>query len=335
MENDALPIARAVPEPADEPRLFDRLTREARRRRLSLRTEQAYRQWVRRFVLFHGKRHPKELGGEAVADFLTYLAVEQSISASTQNQALAALLFLFRDVLGVDLGVLPPLTRARRPKHLPVVLAREEVRRLLQEMDGVSRLVALLLYGGGLRLLEALRLRVKDLDFDRHELLVRGGKGDKDRRTMLPATAAAELRQHLARTEILHRQDLGEGAGRVQLPGALSRKLAGATADWRWQWVFPSAKWSTDPKSGETRRHHLYPERIQRAVAAATRAAGIPKRVTCHTLRHSFATHLLEAGYDIRTVQELLGHRQVSTTMIYTHVLNKGGLGVRSPLDIP
>jgi integron integrase len=327
-------MATATLTPPAEPRLLDRLTREARRRRLSLRTEQAYRQWTRRFVLFHGKRHPAELGPEAVAEFLTHLAVEQNVSASTQNQALAALLFLYRDVLAIELGPLPEMTRARRPKRLPVVLSRDEARRVLAEMEGVPRLVALLLYGGGLRLLEALRLRIKDLDFARHEILIRGGKGGKDRRSMLPASLAAELSGHLALAAKLHQKDLEEGRGRVELPEALARKLAGASADWRWQWVFPSNRLSTDPRTGETRRHHLYPEQIQRAVARAGKLAGVAKRITCHTLRHSFATHLLEAGYDIRTVQELLGHSQVSTTMIYTHVLNRGGLGVRSPLDL-
>lgn len=317
------------------PRLLDRLSFEARRRRLSMRTEKAYRGWVRRYILFHGKRHPSELGVEEVSAFLNLLAVELEVAAATQNQALAALLFLYRQVLGIDLGALPQATRAKRPKRLPVVLSRDEARHLVGALAGIERLVALLLYGGGLRLLEALRLRVKDLDFDRHEITVRSGKGDRDRRTMLPATAALELRPHLEAVRRLHLRDLETGLGRVELPGALARKLPGAAGEWPWQWVFPSKKFTLDPRTGESRRHHLYPERIQRAVVAAAKVVEIPKRVTCHTLRHSFATHLLEAGYDIRTVQELLGHRQVTTTMIYTHVLNKGGLGVRSPLDTP
>lgn len=315
-------------------RLLDRLSFEARRRRLSLRTEKAYRGWVRRYVLFHGKRHPGELGAEAVAAFLTALAVDLGVAAATQNQALAALLFLYREVLRVDLGPLPAATRALRPKRLPVVLSREEARHLMSLFTGVERLVALLLYGGGLRLLEALRLRVKDLDFERHEITVRSGKGDRDRRIMLPATAAIELAPHLEAVRRLHRQDLAAGLGRVELPGALAKKLPRAAEEWAWQWVFPSARFAADPRSGETRRHHLYPERIQRAVVAAARTAGIPKRVTCHTLRHSFATHLLEAGQDIRTVQELLGHSDVRTTMIYTHVMQKAAGRVRSPLDL-
>jgi integron integrase len=240
---------------------------------------------------------------------------------------------IYREVLGRDLGELPAAVRARRPKRLPVVLSREEARRLLAELDGVERLVALLLYGGGLRLHEALRLRIQDLDFDRHELMVRSGKGDRDRRTMLPAAAVEPLRQHLERVRRLHRQDLAAGQGRVELPHALARKLPGASSEWVWQWVFPAPRFSSDPRSGKVRRHHLHPDRMQRAIGAAARRAELPKRATCHTLRHSFATHLLEAGYDIRTVQELLGHRQVTTTMVYTHVLNRGGLGVRSPLD--
>jgi len=325
-------VARPAPRAAP-PRLLERVAQEARRRRLALATERAYAGWVRRFVLFHGKRHPEGLGAAEVAAFLSHLAVGSQVAAATQNQALAALLFLYRDVLGIELGPLPAATRARRPKRLPGVLSRAETKLLLGALVGVTRRVALLLHGGGLRLHEALRLRVKDVDFDRHELLVRSGKGDRDRRTMLPAAAAAELAPHLESVRRLHARDLAAGLGRVELPGALAKKLPGAAGDWAWQWVFPAPKLAVDPRSGELRRHHLHAERVQRAVALAARAAGLAKRVTCHTLRHSFATHLLESGYDIRTVQELLGHRQVTTTMVYTHVLNRGGLGVRSPLD--
>ena len=321
---------------ASEPsRLLDRVALEARRRRLARRTVDAYAAWIRRFVRFHGLRHPRDLGAAELSAFLTHLAVDSGVAAATQNQALAALLFLYRDVLRIELGALPEATRARRHRRLPTVLSRDEARRLLAVMNGVEGLVARLLYGGGLRLLEALRLRVQDLDFDRHEMVVRSGKGNRDRRTMLPGSAVAPLGEHLDKVHRLHARDLAAGLGRTELPGALARKLRGADSDWAWQWVFPSPKLSLDPATGESRRHHLYPERIQRAVAVARARAGLVKRVTCHTLRHSFATHLLEAGYDIRTVQELLGHSKVTTTMIYTHVLNRGGLGVRSPLDMP
>ena len=258
------------------------------------------------------------------------------VAAATQNQALAALLFLYRNVLGIDLGVLPATMRSHRPVKLPTVLSRDEARRLLAAMgEGIVGTVARLLYGSGLRLLEALRLRVQDLDFDRYELTVRAGKGRKDRRTTLPASLVEPLRQQLREARTLHEQDLREGQGEVDLPDALARKLPGAARDWAWQWVFPAPRWSFDPRATNRRpkRHHLHPQRIQRAITLAARRAGIDKHVTCHTLRHSFATHLLEAGYDIRTVQELLGHSQVSTTMIYTHVLNKGGRGVQSPID--
>jgi integron integrase len=301
-----------------------------------MRTEKAYRGWVRRYILFHFKCHPAELGAEAVSAFLAHLAVEDRVAAATQNQALAALLFLYRNVLGIDLGVLPGTLRGHRPVKLPTVLSRDEARRLLAAIgEGLAGTVARLLYGSGLRLLESLRLRVQDLDFDRHELTVRAGKGSKDRRTTLPASLVGPLRQQLQAARELHEQDLREGLGEVELPAALARKLPSAARDWAWQWVFPAPRWSVDPRaaSGRPKRHHLHPQRIQRAVTLAARRAGIDKHVTCHTLRHSFATHLLEAGYDIRTVQELLGHSQVSTTMIYTHVLNKGGRGIKSPVD--
>jgi integron integrase len=316
-------------------RLIVRVTREARARRLSPRTATAYTGWIRRYLLFHDGASPSELGVEEIAAFLTDLAVDRAVSPSTQNQALAAILFLHREVLRVEIGPLPAVVRAHRPRRLPTILSRSEANRLLAELEGPAALVATLLYGAGLRLLEALRLRVQDLDFERREILVREGKGGRDRRTMLPASACESLKLHLERVRKLHRQDLAAGWGRVWLPMAIARKSPHAAASWPWQWVFPAPKLSTDRESGSTRRHHVQPERIQRAVARAARGLDLSKRVSCHTLRHSFATHLLEAGYDIRTVQELLGHRQVSTTQIYTHVLNSNRLGVRSPLDVP
>lgn len=305
----------------------------ARRRRLGYRTEKTYVQWVRRYVVFSGMRHPAQLGAAEVEAFLTYLAAECRVAASTQNQAFAALLFLYRHVLRIPLGDVESL-RARRTRYLPTVLSRPEILSILDAMEGVTRLVALLLYGSGLRLIEALRLRVKDLDFARGELTVRSGKGGKDRVTMLPGQVASPLHDHLLAVREQHEGDLRKGLGSVELPFALDRKDAGAARRWIWQYVFPSRVHSVDPRSGEVRRHHLSEAPVQRALARAVRAAGITRRVGCHTLRHSFATHLLEAGYDIRTVQELLGHTDVRTTMIYTHVLNRGGRGVRSPLDV-
>jgi integron integrase len=298
-----------------------------------LRTEEAYIDWIRRFILFHQKRYPREMGAREINQYLMHLAVVGHVSASTQNQAFSALLFLYQKVLAVDPGQIAGVVRANRPRRLPVVLTRAEVRAVLQELQGTYRLIGQLLYGSGLRLLEALRLRVKDLDFSRHEITVREGKGNKDRRTMLPQTVQAELQAHLERVRQLHEQDLQRGLGRVFLPDALDRKLPEAAREWRWQYVFPAATISTDPRSGERRCHHAHEGAVSRAVTAAVRRAGLTKRATCHSFRHSFATHLLEGGYDIRTVQELLGHEDVSTKMIYTHVLNKGGQGVRSPLD--
>ena len=303
-------------------------------RRFSLRTIEAYAQWVRRYVRFHGRRHPRTMGEPHVREFLTYLARDRGVSSSTQNQALAALLFLYRSVL--DMPIVAPLhhLQAKRPQRLPVVLTREEVARVLDAMRGVPQLMASLLYGSGMRLLEGCSVRVKDLDLVRGEVIVRSGKGQKDRRTVLPSSLVLPLRRHLHRVRTQHISDVQSGAGFVALPDALRRKLGHEAArSWPWQWVFPATRLYRDEATGELRRHHLHESVLQREVPNAARAAGLAKRVTCHTFRHSFATHLLESGYDIRTVQELLGHADVRTTMIYTHVLNRGGLGVRSPLD--
>jgi integron integrase len=304
-----------------------------RLRHLSPRTEEAYLGWMRRFHEFHGHRDPAALGPEHVTAFLSALATRRRVAASTQNQALAALLFLYRDVLGVELPWLDGLVRAQAPGRLPVVLSRSEVRAVLGCMDGVPRLMATLLYGCGLRLLECCRLRVKDVDFARSQVAVRRGKGDRDRVTMLPIAVKSDLAAHLERVRAQHARDLATGAGWVELPGSLSRKLPSAGRDWAWQWVFPATRTYIERESGERRRHHLHETVVQDAVRRAVLASGIPKRATCHTFRHSFATHLLEDGSDIRTVQELLGHKDVATTMIYTHVLNRGPAGVRSPAD--
>jgi integron integrase len=322
------------PAPAPPPRrLLDQVHDAIRARHYSRRTERAYAGWIRRFVLFHGKRHPEEMGEPEVTAFLSHLATRRRVSASTQNQALSALLFLYRVVLRRDLAWLDELVRAKRPARVPTVLSRSEVAALLAELDGVVRLVASLLYGAGLRLLEAMRLRVKDVDFERGEITVRDGKGRKDRVTLLPAAAREPLRRHLEQVRRQHERDAARGRGCVALPDALARKYPGAAGEWGWQWVFPATSHYRDRETGQLRRHHLHESVIQRAVKEAARRARLTKPATCHTLRHSFATHLLEAGYDIRTIQELLGHADVSTTMIYTHVLNRGGRGVRSPLD--
>lgn len=316
-----------------QPRLLDRLRDKIRVKHYSIRTEHAYVDWVRRFILFHDKRHPGDLGAAEVEAFLTHLAVEGQVSASTQNQAKSALLFLYKEVMGDTLPWLKNVENAKRPQRLPVVLSHHEVDSLLGGMTGTNGLIARLLYGSGLRLMEAIRLRVKDLDMDRLEILVRDGKGAKDRVTMLPASLATLLRAQLAVARALHERDLAEGLGEAWLPFALERKYPKAAREWAWQYAFPSERLSEDPRSGKTRRHHLDEQNIQRSMRQALRAAGIPKLATPHTLRHSFATHLLESGHDIRTIQELLGHSDVSTTMIYTHVLNRGGRGVVSPLD--
>jgi integron integrase len=318
---------------ARAPRLLDQVRASLRARHYSPRTVRAYTGWIRRYIIFHGKRHPAEMGGAEVGAFLSDLATEGKVSSSTQNQALAALLFLYRQILGRELEWLGDLVHAKRPKQVPVVLGRQEARELLGRVQGPVWLVCALLYGGGLRLLEALRLRVKDIDLDQHEIVVRRGKGAKDRRTVLPSALIEPLRLHLEATKKLHDADLMVGAGFVALPEALDRKYPAAPREWNWQWVFPATRTYTDPSTGQARRHHLHESVIQRAVRQAAIASGITKAVSPHTLRHSFATHLLEDGYDIRTIQELLGHRDVSTTMIYTHVLNRGGRGVRSPLD--
>ena len=318
-----------------KPKLLDRVRQALRARHYSYRTEQAYTQWIRRFILFHGKRHPAEMGAPEIEAFLSYLAAEENVSASTQNQALSALLFLYRHVLHQDIPAERlNFTLAKRPQRLPVVLSRAEVKRLMTFLDGTPWLVAQLLYGSGLRLSEALRLRIQDLDFDRHLILVRSGKGDKDRTTVLPQTLYPALQTQIQHVRYLHQRDLQNPHWEdVSLPEALARKYPHAPREWVWQYLFPAERLSRDPRTGRLLRHHLHPSSIQKAVRAAAQAAQIPKHVTPHTLRHSFATHLLENGYDIRTVQELLGHKDVRTTMIYTHVLQRGPLGVRSPLD--
>jgi integron integrase len=315
------------------PRLLDRVRAAIRARHYSRRTEDAYVAWIRRFVVFHGKRHPAEMAAPEITRFLTSLAVDSTVASSTQNQALSALLFLYREVLRQDVPWIDGIVRARRPERLPVVLTRDEVRALLSRLAGPTRLMAYLMYGGGLRLLESCRLRVQDLDFGANQIVVRAGKGDKDRVTMLPVAVKADLAQHLEAMQAQHRRDLRHGAGWVELPSALERKYPNAGRDWRWQWVFPATRTYVEPLTRQRRRHHLHESVVQRAVKEAVLRAGLAKRAGPHTLRHSFATHLLENGHDIRTVQELLGHRDVSTTMIYTHVLNRGPAAVRSPAD--
>ena len=319
--------------PTKTPRLLDRLRAEIRVRHYSLRTEETYVGWVRKFILFHGKRHPGSMGAVEVEAYLSSLATCHGVSAATQNQAKAALLFLYKHVLGLELPWLKEVVQAKVSRRLPVVLTRTEVCALLDRMEGVPGLVARMLYGTGLRLLEGLRLRVKDLEFERGEIIVREGKGAKDRVTMLPDCLVAPLGDHLARVRRLHERDRAAGVPGVWLPDALAVKFPSAGVAWGWQWVFPSVTLSRDPRSGLERRHHFHPESVQKAVRNAAARAGLAKLVSPHVLRHSFATHLLEGGQDIRTIQELLGHKDVETTMIDTHVLNRGGRGVTSPLD--
>ena len=319
----------------NKPKLLDQVRDVIRRKHFSIRTEQTYVDWIRRFILFHNKRHPREMAETEITAFLTHLARVGRVAASTQNQALSALLFLYKEVLKQNLGYLQGVERAKRPSRLPVVLTRDEVHKIFAHMHGTYRLMAGLLYGSGLRLMECVRLRVKDVDFGYARITVRDGKGGKDRVTMLPVNLAKPLERHLQKVKAQHEEDLEAGFGSVFLPGALARKNPAAAKEWAWQHVFPSSRLSADPRApaGVKQRHHVNESVLQEAVKNAVRASGFPKPATCHTLRHSFATHLLENGYDIRTVQELLGHKDVSTTMVYTHVLNKPGIGVKSPLD--
>ena len=316
-----------------KPKLLDQLREALRARHYSRRTEQTYCLWVKRFIFFHNVRHPAEMAEPEINTFLTHLAVKEKVSASTQNQALSALLFLYRHVLGREIGDLGEVIRARKPKRLPVVMTREEVKEVLANMTGDKWLMASLMYGAGLRLMECLRLRVQDIDFARNEILVRDGKGAKDRLTMLPELLKGPIKDHIKKVKTIHERDLADGWGRVQMPSAMDRKYPNAPRDWRWQWVFPQENRWKNTKTGEEGRHHIDKSLVQKSVRDATTKAGLTKRATCHTFRHSFATHLLEGGYDIRTVQELLGHNDVKTTMIYTHVLNRGPAGVRNPVD--
>jgi integron integrase len=324
-------LAPAVPQ--NKPKLLDQVRQLMRLRHYSLRTEEAYVGWMRRYILFHGKRHPSELTEQDVSKFLSSLAITGRVAASTQNQALNALLFLYKEVLHRELGLIGDVVRVRHPPKLPAVLSPAEVRAVLAHLPGQYRLMAQLLYGSGLRLLECLRLRVKDVDLAYLHITVRDTKGGKERRTMLPVSLVPSLREHLQKVKRLHEKDLAEGFGSVSLPGALERKMPGASREWAWQYVFPAERRSIDPRTAIERRHHVNEKNLQNAVKIAVGKARISKAASCHTLRHSFATHLLENGYDIRTVQELLGHKDVSTTMIYTHVLNRPGIGVKSPLD--
>ena len=333
-----LPAATSGPTPSappstQGPKLLDALRTQLRVMHYAIRTEDAYVDWVKRFILFHGKRHPRDMGPKEVAEFLSHLAVARNVSASTQNQAKAGILFLYRHVLGTQLPWVDDVVIAKVPQRLPVVLTAREVRSLLHELNGTTALVASLLYGTGMRLMEGLRLRVKDIDFERREIVIREGKGSKDRVTVLPENLIEPLQQRLRKTQQVHQADLDVGYGEVHMPDALQVKYPKAGRAWGWQYVFPSQARSVDPRSGVIRRHHLSEQSVQRAISGAAKRAGIHKPCSPHTLRHSFATHLLQAGYDIRTVQELLGHANVATTQIYTHVLNKGGRGVLSPLD--
>src|SRR5215510_3744705 len=316
------------------PKLLEQVREVIRTRHYSLRTEGTYLGWIRRFILFHGKRHPREMGRQEVQQFLSHLAVTGHVAASTQSQALSAIMFLYQQVLKQDIGWLDEVVRAKQPHRIPVVLTQDEVAAVLRRLSGTTWIMATLLYGSGLRLMECIRLRVKDVDFFYNQIVVRDGKGRRDRVTMLPQNIKMPIQRHLQDVHQLHAQDLQAGAGHVYLPYALERKYPNASHEWVWQYVFPAAQPSRDPRTGIVRRHHVHKLVLQRAVQAAVRQASLSKAASCHTLRHSFATHLLAAGYDIRTVQELLGHKDVRTTMIYTHVLNWGGRGVKSPAGL-
>lgn len=315
------------------PRLLDQVRQTIRLKHFSLKTEKSYIHYIRGFILFHNKQHPKDMGEAEIRAYLSHLAVEKNVAASTQTVALSALLFLYRQVLQIDLPCIDEIERAKRPEHLPVVFTRSEVKQILLHLDGVHHLIASLLYGSGMRLMEGLRLRVKDLDFEYQQITIRDGKGNKDRITMLPGSLIEPLKLQLQKVRSLHQQDLAMGYGSVELPYALERKYPNANREWKWQSVFPSWKRSIDPRTQVVRWHPMYEQSLQRSVKQAIQQAGIQKHGGCHTFRHSFATHLLEDDYDIRTVQELLVHKDIKTTMIYTHVLNRGGRGVRSPLD--
>jgi len=333
---DGESLASMVEKPASRsrpPKLLDQMREALRSRHYSRRTEQTYCQWVKRYIHFHHVRHPAEMAEPEINAFLTHLAVKEKVSASTQNQALSALLFLYRHVLGREVGDLGKVIRARKPRRQPVVMTRDEVKAVLANLSGDKWLMASLMYGAGLHLMECIRLRVQDIDFSRNEIIVRDGKGAKDRVTMLPESLKAPLLEHLKRLKSIHERDLGDGWGSVPMPDALDRKYPNAPTEWRRQWVFPQENRWRNAKTGEEGRHHVDESLVQKAVRTAVARAGLIKRATCHTFRHSFATHLLEGGYDIRTVQELLGHKDVKTTMIYTHVLNRGLSGVRSPVD--
>lgn len=316
-----------------KPRLLDLISEQMKLRNYSPKTIQPYIKWIRHFILFHGKEHPVNLGADHVRSFLNYLVGTKHLSPSSQNQALNALVFLYKHILQIDLGPIGETLRAKRTKRIPTVLTRQEVLSVLQHIEGAPRLIAGLLYGAGLRLMDGVQLRVQELDFSKNEIVIRYGKGGKDRRSMIPEALIPQLQTHLQQVRQLHEDDLKDGYGKAPLPNALTRKYPNADREWGWQWVFPASTRYKDVNDQIWRRHHLHESCVQKAVKLAARRSGIPKRIGCHTFRHSFATHLLEDGYDIRTVQELLGHKDVKTTMIYTHVLNKGGLGVRSPLD--